>query len=128
MTRCEEFYEKLERDGNFCGMREQDFREALAYFKSVEKDKNGKPLLSCGAWIKEQREQAKKATPTEKVPNEDPEELSNEDPEEVPDNTPTEDKDLLYDMNMSISSWLGKRDEKWVIDAFFDVIKTKRQK
>ena len=55
MTRCVDFYEKLERDGNFCGMREQEFRAAVEYFKHVEKDNNGKPLLSFNAYRKQQK-------------------------------------------------------------------------
>jgi len=39
----------------------RDFREALKYFKSVEKDKGGKPLLSFGEWLKFKRETAKVA-------------------------------------------------------------------
>lgn len=31
MTRCEEFYEKVEKDGNFCGMRADAYRTILAY-------------------------------------------------------------------------------------------------
>ena len=56
MTRCAEFYEKLEKDGNFCGMREQEYREAVRYSKEVVLDKNGNPLLSEDAWRKQQRE------------------------------------------------------------------------
>ena len=96
MTRCEEFYEKLERDGNFCGMSERDFREASTYFKSVEKDEGGKPLIPFTKWLKQKREQTKKTTPTEPVevpnnnPEEDSEEVPNNNPEEAPDNTPSE--------------------------------------
>ena len=60
MTRCQEFYEKLEKDGNFCGMTEEDYREAMEYYGKVEKDKSGKPVLSCGAWLKAVKEEAKR--------------------------------------------------------------------
>lgn len=55
MTRCKEFYVKLEKDGNFCGMEEKAYREALQYSKEVEEDESGKPLLSEGAWLKQKR-------------------------------------------------------------------------
>jgi len=82
MTRCPEFYEKVERDGNFCGMRGREFREAIAYFKDVEKDKGGNPLLSFDKWLKAKRETAKVAkhktdrfvgteTPKQKTPEVD---------------------------------------------------------
>lgn len=31
MTRCDEFYEKVEKDGNFCGMRDNAYRDLMAY-------------------------------------------------------------------------------------------------
>lgn len=36
MTRCIDFYEKVERDGNFCGMRHESYVEVMRYiaFKS----------------------------------------------------------------------------------------------
>lgn len=88
MTRCKEFYEKLERDGNFCGMRADKFKEAMKYWKEYRvgeerNDPNG--VKSCDTWVKEQREQAKKTTPTE------PEEAK-----PLPDEEPLEHKAGLY--------------------------------
>ena len=31
MVRCDEFYEKVEKDGNFCGMRADAYRTIIAY-------------------------------------------------------------------------------------------------
>jgi hypothetical protein len=53
MTRCEEFYEKVERDGNFCGMREDHYGELVAYIELLRKyphmrgitERAGKPLI-----------------------------------------------------------------------------------
>ena len=59
MTRCTEFYEKVEKDGNFCGMEERDYREAMDFWKDVEKDKHGNPCLSCGKWSKQRKAEAK---------------------------------------------------------------------
>ena len=73
MTRCKEFYEKLERDGNFCGMRADKFKEAMKYWKEYRvgeerNDPNG--VKSCDTWVKEQREQAKRQLqPSPKKPN-----------------------------------------------------------
>ena len=62
MTRCKEFYEKLEKDGNFCGMTAEDYREARKYWeeyrKDAEGDKSGNSVLSSGAWRKQQKKQA----------------------------------------------------------------------
>lgn len=53
MTRCQEFYDKVEKDGNFCGMSETAFRDLNHYIEEVEKDETGKPVISEGAWIKQ---------------------------------------------------------------------------
>ena len=58
MTRCKEFYEKLEKDGNFCGMRDKDYSQAVSFWKDVEKDKDAKPSKSCDAWVRDERKQA----------------------------------------------------------------------
>lgn len=44
MTRCDEFYEKVERDGNFCGMDERTMRNVKAYMEFMERNGNLKPL------------------------------------------------------------------------------------
>ena len=36
MTRCEEFYEKVKRDGNFCGMSDRTLRDVENYEKFME--------------------------------------------------------------------------------------------
>ena len=60
MTRCTEFYEKLAKDGNFCGMSEQDYKEAMDFWNDVEKDNHGNPCLSCDKWSEQRREEAKR--------------------------------------------------------------------
>ena len=59
MTRCTEFYEKLEKDGNFCGMPRRSFEDAGRYWreyrKEMEKSGENSPL-SEDAWIHQQRE------------------------------------------------------------------------
>lgn len=59
MTRCEEFYEKVKRDGNFCGMSEQAYRDLKLYSEEVEKDETGIPVICEGEWIKQRREENK---------------------------------------------------------------------
>ena len=48
MTRCEEFYLKVEKDGNFCGMSDGEFRR-LQQFKEFVKDNPAIASLSQGA-------------------------------------------------------------------------------
>ena len=59
MTRCCDFYIKLEKDGNFCGMDEKNYRDAMRYYKEYreEAERNGlNSPLSEDAWTKLQRE------------------------------------------------------------------------
>lgn len=63
MTKCVDFYEKLEKDGNFCGLPTRPFREAMKYWKEYRKpieEKSGKPNLTENEWFKQQREQKQK--------------------------------------------------------------------
>lgn len=53
MTRCKDFYEKVERDGDFCGMNEDTLREVLTFINFIEEnpdlsgisEKAAKPLI-----------------------------------------------------------------------------------
>lgn len=36
MTRCEDFYVKVEKDGNFCGMSKQSYSQVKAYIKFIK--------------------------------------------------------------------------------------------
>jgi hypothetical protein len=38
MTRCDEFYEKVRKDGNFCGLQRGSFNEIKQYMAFVEKN------------------------------------------------------------------------------------------
>ena len=67
MTRCEEFYEKVKKDGNFCGMSDKQYRQLVLYTEEVEKDEAGKPALNQGEWENQEREQAKEVKKREAV-------------------------------------------------------------
>lgn len=58
MTRCPEFYEKVKRDGNFCGMSDKEYRRLVQYTEEVEKDEVGNATISQGEWLKQKKEQA----------------------------------------------------------------------
>ena len=52
MTRCDEFYEKVKKDGNFCGMSKSAYNEVLQYLEfqqetdlSALSEKAAKPLI-----------------------------------------------------------------------------------
>jgi len=63
MTRCQEFYEKVKKDGNFCGMREDKYNTLLKYIEYREREEkiNLKGVLTEGAWIKQQKKLAEVA-------------------------------------------------------------------
>jgi len=48
MTRCEEFYQKVEKDGNFCGMSDGEYRR-LQQFKEFKEDNLAIARISEGA-------------------------------------------------------------------------------
>ena len=56
MTRCKEFYEKVERDGNFCGMSKKAYREMMLYSEEVERDKAEYSVITQGKWLKQRKE------------------------------------------------------------------------
>lgn len=61
MTRCKEFYEKMEKDGNFCGMPRRSFEDAKKYWEDYRKEaeENGENSpLSEDKWIRGQRKEA----------------------------------------------------------------------
>ena len=61
MTRCEEFYEKVEKDGNFCGLDETAYSRLLAY-RDLQKNNPTIVGLSEGAardLVKEPNEDVK---------------------------------------------------------------------
>ena len=61
MTRCADFYEKVKKDGNFCGMREDKFVQLLEYLEYREGVKPPTGVLSEGAWLKSKSKQAEVA-------------------------------------------------------------------
>lgn len=59
MTRCTEFYEKLEKDGNFCGMNERSYHDAQKYwndYRHKAEDNGENSPLNENAWVLQQRE------------------------------------------------------------------------
>ena len=62
MTRCKEFYEKIERDGNFCKMPRRSYEDAVKYWKEyraeAEEVGENSPIPE-DKWIRDQREQSK---------------------------------------------------------------------
>ena len=60
MTKCVEFYEKLEKDGNFCGISARYFKEAMEYWNEYRQvaERNGgdKSPLTEREWFNQQRE------------------------------------------------------------------------
>lgn len=60
MTKCVDFYEKLEKDGNFCGLPPRYFKEAMEYWNEYRQDaeKNGgdKSPLTEREWFNQRRE------------------------------------------------------------------------
>ena len=64
MTRCVEFYEKLEKDGNFCGMTDEAYNRAMVYWNEYRKEaerKSTKVVLSLTEWFNQKKKAAEVA-------------------------------------------------------------------
>ena len=55
MTRCTEFYEKVKKDGNFCGMSDKEYRRLITTLESAEGNEVANATLSQGALRKQQK-------------------------------------------------------------------------
>ena len=131
MTRCREFYEKLERDGNFCGMTDRAYNRAMRYWNEYRKaeedriDKNPgmqkkgtKGLLSLTEWFEQQ-----KKTPESVVGTEKPIENDNEDKCEYDCPTCSNAKENVLDAlsvldHYGIPPELGDKVQKWIEEKY----------
>ena len=89
MTRCAEFYEKLEKDGNFCGLPTRFFKEAMKYWREYREaaESNGdKSPKSEREWFNDKRKTAENSVKQKKglLRGEKPKEDQPPPPEEQP--------------------------------------------
>jgi len=102
MTRCREFYEKLEKDGNFCGMGDRSYTNAQKYWKEYRSkaQDNGKNLpLSEEEWFKDKRKEAKRFKEVEP---------------EKPKPKTLKQYDFAKEVNNAVIYWLTLRDEETI--------------
>lgn len=102
MTRCKEFYEKLEKDGNFCGMSRRSFEDAVKYWDGYRKEaeeSGDKSPKSEKQWIIDNRKEvaAHKYVEPEK-----------------PKPSQMKQYDFAKEVNNTIIFWLTLRDEETI--------------
>ena len=56
---CKEYYEKVEKDGNFCDLPESAYQELKRYLKDIKARKISSDTLTLGAWRKSRKKAAK---------------------------------------------------------------------
>jgi hypothetical protein len=132
MTRCTEFYEKLERDGNFCGLPTRFFKEAMEYWLEYRKDaeSNGdKSPKSEREWFNDKRNTAEVAKQRKEelssVRNEKGQLIGRESPTTEPETCetcPNAKENVLDALSIldhyGISPEIGDMIEKWIEEKY----------